>query len=214
MAKKGLKIWIMTTLTFISLIHLIDSAISFLSYSPSRILQLYPIIDGYIAQVPKDIYLYASASVTFVLWGITILIVFDNPVETFLNTILSDVQKQKEEDKQTLENNSDFFDLMFENMEENNEKLGTIKDLVRNIRAEVKDIQPIKEQIEKTRGELTNLKKQVLLVEEKMIFPLICSACGKPLRADFNLCPYCGQEITLQQISVIKKPETNKKRQV
>jgi hypothetical protein len=204
LGKKGIKIWLLSTLTFVSLLHLIDAATAFLSHNPTRLLPIYPFINEYLTQLPIELYLWTSAASTFILWGITSLIAFDNPVEAFLNKMLSDTQQQKHADDQVLEKNSDFFDLMYETMEGNNEKLRQIEDLVYNVRAEVKDIQPVKETMEKTRTELTSLKKQVTLLEEKMIFPLLCRACGKPLRADFQLCPYCGEVIELQEMTLPK----------
>ena len=94
---------------------------------------------------------------------------------------------------------------MYETVESDSETLAQVKDLVRNMRAEVKDIQPIKETIEKTRTELKSLKKQMVALEEKLLFTIICPACGKLLRPDFNLCPYCGENIQLQQEMIVVK---------
>jgi DNA repair ATPase RecN len=209
--KKGITIWILSTLTFISLIHLVDAATAVLSNNQAQLLQVYPLINEQLTQISTNIYLCATAVSTFVLWGITSLIAFDNPVESFLNKILSDAQKQQAKDSQTLENNTDFFNLMYETMEENNENLGQIKDLVRNVRGEVKDMQRINESMEKARAELTNLKKHVTTLEEKMIFPLLCQTCRKPLRTDFKLCPYCGKKIDLQKMVVVTKQKTDNK---
>jgi hypothetical protein len=204
LGKKGIKIWILGTLTFVSLVHLIDAACAFLFSSQSHLLQIYALVNEYLTVLPLGLYLCLSAISTFVFWGMTSLVAFDNPVETFLNKVLSDAQMQKQADNQVLEKNSDFFDLMYETMEGNNEKLLQIEQLVYNARAEIKDIQPIKETMEETRGELTSLKKQVMALEEKMIFPLLCRACGKPLRADFQLCPYCGEGIDLPKVMLPK----------
>ncbi len=91
-------------------------------------------------------------------------------------------------------------------MEENREELGKNNDLVLNLRSEVRDMQKMRETFKETRDELAGLKKQVVILEEKMIFPLVCRACGKPLRADFSLCPYCGAEIDIKQEAVICEP--------
>ncbi|MCJ7559434.1 hypothetical protein MUO79_02295, partial [Candidatus Bathyarchaeota archaeon] len=107
---------------------------------------------------------------------------------------------------QLLENKSELFDLMYETVESNSEALAQVKDMMRNVRAEVKDIQPIKETMEKTRLELGSLKKQITTLEEKLLFTnILCPACGKPLRLDFQICPYCGENIRLQQKMVMVK---------
>jgi len=201
--KKGIAIWLFSTLTFISLIHLIDAAAAVLFNNQIQLLQLYPFINQ--QQISTDIYLYISGASTAILWAITCLIAFDNPVEIFLNKVLSDAKQQTATEAQVLESKSELFDLMYETVESDSETLAQVKDLMRNMRVEVKDIQPIKETIEKTRIELISLKKQMKMLEEKMLFTIICPACGKLLRPDFKLCPYCGESITLQEKMVMIK---------
>lgn len=205
MRKKGIAIWVFTTLTFIAFIHLIDAASALIFNNSIQLLQIYPFINTQSQQMPIDIYLYLSATLTAILWAITCLIAFDNPVEEFLNKILSDAKKQTTTEAQVLESKSELFDLMYETVESDSETLAQVKDLMRNMRAEVKDIQPIKETIEKTRAELSNLKKQMKTLEEKLLFTILCPACGKLVRPDFKLCPYCGESITLQEKMVVVK---------
>lgn len=199
MRKKGIAIWLSTTLTVIAFVHLIDAASALLFNNSTQILQLYPIINQQLQQIPIDIYLYATAASTAILWAATCLIAFDNPVETFLNKILSDVKNQTTTESQILESKSELFDLMYETVEADSETLAQVKDLMRNVRAEVKDIQPLKETIEKTKTELGSLRKQMKILEEKLLFNVVCSACGKMLRPDFNVCPYCANSLTLQE---------------
>ena len=194
MRRKGIAIWLFSSLTVISLIHLIDAAAALLFNNPTHILQLYPLINQQLQQIPVDIYLYAAAASTITLWAITCLVTFDNPVETFLNKILSDVKNQSTTEAQIIESRSEVLDLMYETIEADSETL-----------AQVKDIQPMKETMEKTKTELTTLKKQLKTLEEKLLFNIVCPACGKMLRADFRLCPYCGETITLQEKMVMVK---------
>ncbi len=199
MRKKGIAIWLFTTLTFIALIHLIDAAAALIFNNPAQLLQLYPIINQQLQQIPTDIYLYLTAASTAILWAITCLIAVDNPVEEFLNKILSDAKTQTTTEAKILESKSEIFDLMYETIESDSENLAQVKDLICNMRAEVKDIQPIKEKMEKTRTELTGLKRQIKTLEEKLLFTAVCPACGKMLRPDFKLCPYCGENITFEE---------------
>jgi len=201
--KKGIAIWLFSTLTFISLMHLIDAAAAVIFNNQIQLLQLYPFINQ--QQISTDIYLYISGASTAIMWAITCLIACDNPVEAFLNKILSDAKQQTATEAQVLESKSEVFDLMYETVESDSETLAQVKDLMRNMRAEVKDIQPIKETIEKTRIELISLKKQMKMLEEKTLFTIICPACGKLLRPDFKLCPYCGESITLQEKMIVVK---------
>jgi hypothetical protein len=201
--KKGIAIWLFSTLTFISLMHLIDAAAALLFNNQIQLLQLYPFINQ--QQISTDIYLYISGAATAIMWAITCLIACDNPVEAFLNKILSDAKQQTATEAQVLESKSELFDLMYETVESDSETLAQVKDLMRNMRTEVKDIQPIKETTEKTRIELISLKKQMKMLEEKMLFTILCPACGKLVRPDFKLCPYCGESITLQEKMVVVK---------
>jgi hypothetical protein len=205
MRKKGLAIWLFSTLTVTALIHLIDAASAVLFNNPTQLLQIYPFINQQLQQIPIDIYFYVAAASTIILWAITCLIAFDNPVETFLNKILSDVKNQTTTEAHVLESKSELFDLMYETVESDSETLAQVKDLMRNVRVEVKDIQPMKETMEKTRTELGSLKKQIKTLEEKLLFNIVCPACGKMLRPDFKLCPYCGENITLQEKMLVVK---------
>jgi hypothetical protein len=205
MRKKGIAIWLFSTLTVTALIHLIDAASAVLFNNPTQLLQIYPFINQQLQQIPIDIYFYVAAASTIILWAITCLIAFDNPVETFLNKILSDVKNQTTTEAQVLESKSELFDLMYETVESDSETLAQVKDLMRNVRVEVKDIQPMKETMEKTRTELGSLKKQIKTLEEKLLFNIVCPACGKMLRPDFKLCPYCGENITLQEKMLVVK---------
>jgi len=203
--KKGIAIWLFTTLPFTALIHLIDAASAVIFNNRVQLLQLYPFINQQLQQMPPEIYLYAAAASTTILWAITCLIAFDNPVEEFLNKVLSDAKTQTTTEAHLLESKSEIFDLMYETIEADSETLAQVKDLMRNMRAEVKDIQPIKETMEKTKIELTSLKKQMKTLEEKLLFTVICPACGQALRPDFKLCPYCGENIKLQERMVMVK---------
>jgi hypothetical protein len=197
--KKGIAIWLFSSLTVISLIHLIDAASSLIFSNPTQILQLYPFLGQQLQQIPIEIYLYTMAASTAILWGITCLIAFDNPVEDFLNKVLSDAKRQSTAEAEILEGRSEMLDLIYESIESEGEKLAQVHDLIRNVRVEVKDIEPVKKTVEKTRIEVNKLKREVETLEEKLLFNIVCPACGKLLRADFKLCPYCGECTTLQE---------------
>ena len=205
MRKKGIAIWFFSTFTVISLIHLIDAASSILFNNPTQLLQLYPFIGQQLQQIPIGSYLFGTAASTAILWGITCIIIFDNPVEAFLNKILSDAKTQTATETEILESRSEILDVINETIEADSETLAQVNDLMRNINAEVKDIQPIKENMEKTRAELGNLKRQIKTLEEKLLFTIVCSACGKMLRPDFKLCPYCGESVTLEEKILVVK---------
>ena len=124
-------------------------------------------------------------------------------METFLNKILSDAKKQSAVETQMLESKSELLDIMNETVEMNNTILAQVKDIIHNIRTEVKEIQPLKEGIEKVRLEVGILKREVKKLEEKMNFPIVCLSCGKPVLPEFKICPYCGESLKPIQERVV-----------
>ena len=204
MAKKGITIWFFSSLTFISLLHLIDAISALVFNNGTRLLQLYPVIGEKLQVLTPPTYFWASAASTLVFWGITCAIAFENPVETFLNKILADAKKQTSIENETVRDKSEILDLMYETIESDNEILAQVKDLMCNVRADVKDIEPLKETMEKVRTELSSVKKEIKKIEENVHFPNLCLACGKPLLPEFKVCPYCGETVKVQSTQAIE----------
>jgi regulator of replication initiation timing len=203
LTKKGISIWLFSSLTFIALLHLAE-AISVLVFNNEiRLLQLYPFINEKLQAITPITYFWVSAAATFILWGITCAIAFANPVETFLNKILSDAKTQGTVEAQLLEEKSEILDSMNETIESNNEILAQVRDLIYNVRTEVKEIHPLKESLEKMKTELGSLRKETKKLEDKVNFQILCPTCGKPLLPEFKICPYCGEDMKLHQAPVI-----------
>jgi hypothetical protein len=201
--KKGITIWLFSVLTATALVHLIDATSALIFNTPTRLLQLYPLINQQLQTITPTAYFWISATATLILWAITCAIIFENPVETFLNKILSDAKKQSAVEAQELEDKSEVLDKMYEIIEEDNQTLSQVKDLMYNVRVDVKEIQPLKESIEKIKTEMTNLKKEIKNIKEQAQFPNICPACGKPLMPEFNMCPYCGEHVKIANTPLI-----------
>jgi RNA polymerase-binding transcription factor DksA len=195
LTKKGIGVWLFSSLTAISIAHLIDAANAFLFNNPITLLRLYPFLESKLQAITPTTYFLISAAATFTLWGITCAIAFENPVETFLNKILSDAKKQSTVETQLLEEKSEILDAMNETVEMNSAILSQVRDIIYNIRAEIKEIQPLKEGVEKIKTELNHLKRELKSFEEKLKYPNICVACGKPILPEFKICPYCGENI-------------------
>lgn len=187
--------WLFSSLTFIALLHLVDAISALVFGNEIRLLKFYPLISEKLQAITSMAYFWVSATAAFVLWGITCTIAFTNPVETFLNKILSDAKKQSAVETQLLEDKSELLDAMFETIEADNEILAHVKDLMCNVRADVKEIQPLKESMEKMKTEFNTLKKEIKSFEEKLKYPNFCLACGKPILSEFKICPYCGENI-------------------
>jgi len=203
LAKKGISVWLFSSLTFVALVHLID-AISVLVFNGQiKLFQLYPFINEKLQTIMPNTYFWVSAITTFILWGITCAIAFENPVETFLNKILSDARKQGAVETQVLDEKSELLDAMNETVEMNNTLLAQIKDMTYNMRTEVKEIQPLTENVEKLKTELSRLKRGFKKFEENVKHPNKCPTCRKPILPEFTVCPYCGENLKLLPEAVI-----------
>ncbi|MCS7113940.1 MAG: hypothetical protein RMJ15_09585 [Nitrososphaerota archaeon] len=66
-----------------------------------------------------------------------------------------------------MEQKSELLDAINETVEMNNALLAQVKDVIYNIRAEVKEIQPLKEGVEKVKTEISRLKKELKIFDEK-----------------------------------------------
>jgi len=204
LARKAISVWLFSTLTFTALIHLIDASYALIFNNQIKLFQLYPFINEKLQAITPTTYFWASAIGTFILWGITCAIAFENPVEVFLNKVLSDAKKQSAVETQMLDEKGELLDAMNETVENNNTLLAQVKDTIYNVRTEVKEIQPLKESIEKLKTELSQLKKEIQKFEENTKHPNRCATCGKPILPEFKVCPYCGENIKLLPETVIK----------
>jgi rubrerythrin len=197
MPKKGLAVWLFTSLTTIALIHLIEALSALVLNNPMRLFQFYPFIGEKLQTISPQIYLITSAIATLTLWGITCAVIFDNPVEAFLNKILSDAKKQTAVETQILENKTEILDIMNETLEMNNSTLSEVKDTIYSLRTEVKQLQSLTDDTEKIKTELNHLKKDIKSFEDKLNPHLnVCPACGKPVLPEFANCPYCKEKLS------------------
>jgi hypothetical protein len=152
MRKKGITIWILTTLTFVSLIHLIEAITVIMLNNPIRLTLIYPFIGDMLTSMPSAMYLYLSALSTAILWGGTCLIAFHNPVENYL-------YKRTTTEAQ-MQDKGELLDRIYETMESDHEALAQLKDIVRNVQTEVKELKPSK-QISPQKAETPETKTQL-----------------------------------------------------
>jgi hypothetical protein len=190
-----LSAWAYSSLTFVALMHLLDASSAFIFNNPMRLLQLYPFVGQQLQSIPASMYFCVSAIFSVLLWGITCGVIFENPVETFLNKILSDAKTHSSVETQLLDSKSEVLDAMYETMEASSNTLVQLKDLVCNVRTEAKEIQPLRESIESMKTDMSNLKKEIRRIGENVPLPNSCHTCGRPLMPEFNMCPYCGENV-------------------
>lgn len=198
MARKGLCVWLFSSFTFIATLHLFD-AISVLFFNGQiRLLQVYPLINQKLDMISPATYFWVSAAASLIFWGITCAVAFNNPVEHFLNILLSEAKKQGTVESQIVEEKSSVLDAMYETVESSNETLAHVKDMVYNVRTEVRQMEPITECMEKIRAELSSLKKELKRLDEVVKSPHECSSYGKEPLPEFKVCPVCGHNLKMQ----------------
>ena len=134
MRKKCIAIWILTSITFISLVHLIEAITVIMLNSPIRLLQLYPLINEPLKAMTPYAYFYISAITTVILWGITCLVAFHNPVELYLS--------QREVTEAQLQDKGELLDRMCEAVESDHQTLTQLTDLIQRMEKGMKDEQP------------------------------------------------------------------------
>ena len=133
MRKKCMAIWVLTTITFISLVHLIEAITVIILNTPIRLLQLYPFINEPLKALTPYAYFYISAITTVVLWGVTCLVAFQSPIEHYLN--------QREMAETQLQDKSGLLDRMCETVESDHQTLTQLTDLIYKMQNGVKDEQ-------------------------------------------------------------------------
>jgi len=205
LSKKGLCVWVFSSMTFISLLHLTDAVSIVFFNGQSHLLKLYPYVGQQLQSAPPTIYLLASALATLVFWGLTCGVAFDSPLELFLKRVLSDAKSQSAVEAQTVAEKSEILDAMYETLEASQQTLSQVVDMVHNVRTEVKGIQPLSMTVANIEGEMLKLKKEVRRIDEKGRFPLLCATCGKPVSLEFKVCPYCGETIKLKSDTAVAK---------
>jgi len=195
LTRKGLSVWVFSSLTFIAMLHLLDAISALFFGNSAKLLQFYPFVGEKLQTIGPSAYFWITIVAALVLWGITCGIAFENPVETFLNKILSDAKAHSAVETQLLEGKSEVLDAMFETIEASSETLSQVKDLIYNVRTEAREIQPLKESIDSIKTDMGSLRREFRTIQDSVISSKICRACGKPLMPEFNLCPYCGESI-------------------
>jgi hypothetical protein len=59
--------------------------------------------------------------------------------------------------------------------------------------------------LEKTKSDLIKIGNQLNDLEEQVLFPISCSSCKKPIRADFKFSPYCSEVLKFSEVNVLRK---------
>ena len=185
--KKGIAVWIFGFLTFLAVLHTFDATLSFTVGNVNSIIKLYP-IGNFLEGLDVTAYLWASIISTFVLFGITCIIAFHDPIDILLNKMLSTVEAEENPTDHTIESSLSTLEMMNSTLTSNSIVLHAVKDNVNALKADLGKMVTRLEKLEKDFGGLKT-----------------CPSCGKEINPDFRLCPYCG-ELLYAHVFVNKSP--------
>jgi uncharacterized protein (UPF0212 family) len=151
----------------------------------NSILKLYP-IGNILENLDITTYLWISIILTFVLFGITCVIAFHDPIEILLNKILSNVEVEENPTDNTIESSLCTLEMMNSTLTSNSQTLHAVKDNMGALKANLGQLITRLERLEKLEKDFKRLEK--------------CPSCGKGISHDFKLCPYCGELLYAQVI--------------
>jgi hypothetical protein len=146
MGKRGITVWIFSSLSFLAAIHTLEAGLALFFNTEVILLKLYPIINT--LTITPVTYLLASIALTITLWGITCKVAVETPVERFLNKMLSDAKRQSEIECEIVEDNRSVLDMMCETITENNKVLAQTRDITYNVRSELVNLRTLPEKTE------------------------------------------------------------------
>ena len=124
MRTKSIAIWFLTSITFISLVHLIEALTVIMLNNPIRLLQLYPYGKTLADSFTPITYLFVTATATAVLWAATCLVAFNNPVESYLHKLV-------QADGKAMQDRDALLDRMCETFESDLRTLTRLTDILR-----------------------------------------------------------------------------------
>jgi hypothetical protein len=195
LARKGIAVWILGSLTFLAGLHVLDGFLWLTGgQNDSLFLTIYP-FTRLVGAIDPILYLLGSIVAVFLLWGGTTTVALRNPIEVFLGKVLEDGKRENQGDVELLEARTSILEMMSETLENNSRLLAGLRDVVFNVRSEVVSLEPVKKSVNTLKSEITCLKNMVKRLEKEVKKIKLCPACGQEVQAEFRLCPYCGENL-------------------
>lgn len=160
MARKGLSVWILGSLTFLAGLHSLDAFFWLAGMQEqSFFLSNYPEILA--NSIGSILYMILSISSTFLLWGGTASVALQNPIENFLGKVLEDGKRENESDVELLEAKTSVLEMMSETLSDNSGSLSKLTDVVFNIRSSILRLETMNQNVEALKIEVKSLRKSV-----------------------------------------------------
>ena len=202
MGKRGITVWIFSSLSFFAAIHTLEATLALFFNTDIILLKSYPILNT--LNIKPDTYLIASTAATIAIWGITCKTAVETPVERFLDKMLSDAKEQSETECEMVEDNRSVLDMMCETITENNKVLAQTRDVTYNVRSELVNLRSLPEETEKLSTEIEELKKEMKTLKQNFKKPNLCPSCGNSVLPRFKVCPYCGENLYITPQKAVK----------
>lgn len=197
--KKGMGVWIFGFLTFLGVLHTFDAVLSFTLGGTNSLLKLSPfygLIYNMFGEIGAASYFWASMIFTFVLFGMSCVIAFHDPIATFINRVISDAKSEENPADLHLESGINVFEMINDSVTSNSILLNKVKESTENIGDSVNAV----------KIELMMLGAKLGKMETDLATPRKCPSCGKDVLPDFKLCPYCGEKLLFYvQISTVRQ---------
>jgi len=206
MGKRGVTVWIFSSLSFLSAIHTLEAILALFFNTEVILLKSYPIINT--LNLSPDAYLLASAATTIAMWGITCKMAVETPIERFLDKMLSDAKKESEIECEMVEDNRTVLDMMSETITENNKVLAQTRDATYNVRAELVNLRSLPEETQRLSAEIEELKKELKTLKQNFKKSNLCPSCGNMVLPRFKACPYCGENLYMTPQKAVKMLKT------
>ena len=202
MSRKGLKVWFLGSLTFLSALFTLEAFLWLTNNTKLVLLNLLPFTD-LLGPVNPMLYLIGTLITTLLLWGATATVALHNPLENFLGKVIEDGKKENEAETEFLETKTSILEMFSDTLNENTKSLASLKDLTQNIRTEVVNLRPLREELENLKTNLTYLNKSIKRLQQNMSKRKLCPACGRKVSEKFRLCPFCGENLLKLPIEAI-----------
>jgi len=179
--KKGIAVWIFGSLTFLAVLHTFDAFLSITSRTEISLLQLYPF--DTLKHMDAVTYFWASLSSAFLLFGITCIIAFQNAVEAFINRLFTESELEGQ-DIESMPVST--FDMINDSLTSTRIDLQTVKN----------DLISVKDSLDTVKTEMRCFRSE--LEKFNINYKRKCPSCGRETLPDFNLCPYCGEKLSIR----------------
>lgn len=199
MLRKSIAVWVLSSLTFLSVLHVLEAFFALTMNGSIVLLRLYP-FSYLFGTVDVVVYFWVSLGVASALWAVTCLVGLRNPLDTWLNMILKDSQSKNEEEVSIVSAKGNILDTMNEGLICNTMELNGVKDLLANVRAEVVGLRGLQDVVGGVKADLGVLKVSLKKLEGNLARSVVCPMCGRGVQPDFRLCPYCGEDLLRQKM--------------